>query len=344
MKGLRKYLTPFAPDQSGAVSVLYELGGIVVICDAGGCTGNICGFDEPRWHTHRSAIFSAGLRDMDAILGRDDKLVDELVDAAGKIDANFAAIVGTPVPSVIGTDYLALRRMTEKKVALSVLTVDTTGMELYDIGAEKAYLELMRRFAREPMHTERGRIGVFGVNPLDMSNLHAGDLIRDLIPGAVCYGMGSGFDDVLSAASAEKTIVAAPSGLRAAQYLEEKFGIPYEVYDPLAEKLLPDCDYSGKRILVIDQQVRANTMRDVLLDRGAADVNCATWFLMDTTRSKPGDCRLKEEDDFEALVYDGDYDLLIGDPTLWRIVPKYVGETIDVPQFPVSGQLGGDCA
>ena len=49
MRGLRKYLTPFAPDQSGAVSVLFELGGIVVICDAGGCTGNVCGFDEPRW-------------------------------------------------------------------------------------------------------------------------------------------------------------------------------------------------------------------------------------------------------------------------------------------------------
>ena len=43
MRGLRKYLTPFAPDQSGAVSVLYEFGGIIAICDAGGCTGNICG-------------------------------------------------------------------------------------------------------------------------------------------------------------------------------------------------------------------------------------------------------------------------------------------------------------
>ena len=32
MRGLRKYLTPFAPDQSGAVSVLFELGGIVVYC------------------------------------------------------------------------------------------------------------------------------------------------------------------------------------------------------------------------------------------------------------------------------------------------------------------------
>lgn len=78
MKGLRKYLTPFAPDQSGAVSVLYELGGILVICDAGGCVGNVCGFDEPRWFSRKSAIFSAGLRDMDAILGRDDRLVAKL--------------------------------------------------------------------------------------------------------------------------------------------------------------------------------------------------------------------------------------------------------------------------
>ena len=100
MRGLRKYLTPFAPDQSGAVSVLYELGGIIVICDAGGCTGNVCGFDEPRWFERKSAVFSAGLRDMDAILGRDDRLVAKLVDAADKIDANFAAIVGTPVPAV----------------------------------------------------------------------------------------------------------------------------------------------------------------------------------------------------------------------------------------------------
>ena len=242
MKGLRKYLTPFAPDQSGAVSVLYELGGIVVICDAGGCTGNICGFDEPRWHTHRSAIFSAGLRDMDAILGRDDKLVAELVDAAQKIDALFAAIVGTPVPSVIGTDYLALRRMTEKKVDLPVLTVDTTGMELYDVGAEKAYLALMRRFAREKQKSVPGRIGVLGVNPLDMSDLRAGDRIRSVLPSAMCFGMGSGLDDIVAAPSAEKNIVVAPSGLRAAQYLDEKFGIPYEVYDPIAELLLPDMD------------------------------------------------------------------------------------------------------
>ena len=79
MKGLRKVLTPFAPDQSGAVSVLYALGGAVIIVDAGGCTGNICGFDEPRFESEPAAVFSAGLRDMDAILGRDQLLVDKAV-------------------------------------------------------------------------------------------------------------------------------------------------------------------------------------------------------------------------------------------------------------------------
>lgn len=99
MKGLWKYISPFAPDDSGAAAVLYGLNGIVVICDAGGCAGNICGFDEPRWFSgKKSAVFSAGLRDMDAILGRDDRLVDKLCQAAETIDADFAAIVGTPVP------------------------------------------------------------------------------------------------------------------------------------------------------------------------------------------------------------------------------------------------------
>lgn len=342
MRGLRKYLTPFAPDQSGAVSVLYELGGILVICDAGGCTGNICGFDEPRWHTCRSAVFSAGLRDMDAILGRDDKLVAELVDAGKKLDAKFACIVGTPVPSVIGTDYRALRRMAEKQLDFPILTVDTTGMELYDVGAEKAYLELMRRFSKEPHPVEPGRIGVLGVNPLDMSDLGAADKIIERIPGAVCYGMGSTLEDVVSASASEKNIVAAPDGLKAAKYLQEKFGTPYEVYDPLAASLLPEGDYTGKRILIIDQQVRSNTMRKLLLERGAASVTCATWFLQLTELAQPGDVRLKEEDDFEEMVMRGDFDLLIGDGTLWRIVPDYRGETISVPQFPVSGDLGGD--
>ena len=325
MRGLRKYLTPFAPDQSGAVSVLFELGGIVVVCDAGGCTGNICGFDEPRWHTSRSAVFSAGLRDMDAILGRDDKLVAELADAAHKIDANFAAVVGTPVPSVIGTDYRALRRMAERACGLPVLTVDTTGMELYDVGASKAYVELFDRFATEELPVEEGRVCYLGANPLDLS----------CIPPA---SMSLSFNDVVRASAASKSVVVAPSGLAAAKLLQQRFGTPYEFGQrDVGSLAIPDV--GGKRLLVVDQQVAAHAMREELLARGAANVTCATWFMQVPELTREGDVRLREEDDFEELVYEGDFDVLVGDPTLWRIVPKFAGETVDVPQFPVSGKL-----
>ena len=127
MKGLRKYLSPFAPDQSGAAAVLCEFHGLIIILDAGGCAGNICGFDEPRWFESRSAIFSAGLRDMDAILGRDDRLVEKIGKACEKLSADFIAVIGTPVPAVIGTDYRALSRMIEKKTGIPALTIDTDG-------------------------------------------------------------------------------------------------------------------------------------------------------------------------------------------------------------------------
>ena len=344
VRGLRRFLTPFAPDQSGAVSVLYELGGIVVICDAGGCTGNVCGFDEPRWLldqevTRRSAVFSAGLRDMDAIMGRDDKLVNELVDASSKIDAHFAAVVGTPVPSVIGTDYRALRRMSERRGTLPTITVDTTGMELYDVGAEKAYVALFDRFATEQLPAEPGRVGVLGANPLELSSTSA-DALRAAVPGAVCYGMGAGFEDVCRASAAERNLVVAPSGLAAAKLLERRFGTPYDVDDPLAAGLVEGVDATAKRVLVIHQQVTANSLRAALRAQGAAQVVCATWFMQLPELAEPGDVRLREEADLVKLVSEGGFDLLVGDPTLWRMLGDYAGETLDIPQFAVSGKLG----
>ena len=95
---------------------------------------------------------------MDAILGRDDRLVAKLADAAEKLDVTFAAVIGTPVPAVIGTDYRALERMLAKKTELPVLTVNTDGMELYDRGEEKAYLVLFGRFAGENVDVEPGNI------------------------------------------------------------------------------------------------------------------------------------------------------------------------------------------
>ena len=351
MKGLRKYLSPFAPDQSGAAAVLCEFHGLIIILDAGGCAGNICGFDEPRWFERKSAVFSAGLRDMDAILGRDDRLVAKLVDAAEKVEAGFAAVIGTPVPAVIGTDYQALKRMCEKKTDLPVLAVNTDGMELYDGGERKAYLELFKVFAREKLPVETGRVGILGMTPQDVSDLKAADKTRKVYADqgmrAICYGMGDGLDEVRNASLAAKNVVVSPAALKAAQYLQKKFGTPYEIAYPLVSELVPEVNYQGKKILIVQQQVIANAVRKEIEKRTGEKeaITTATWFmrkeeiLMDLNVDAVDDISLKEEDDFISLVEKEGYDVIFADPCMERMIPGFEGVFIPLTHFAVSGKL-----
>lgn len=371
MKGLRKYIAPFAPDQSGATAVFCELGGLVIILDAGGCAGNVCGFDEPRWFASKSAIFSAGLRDMDAILGRDDKLVEKIGKACKKIDGNFVAVIGTPVPAVIGTDYAALRRMIEKKTGFVAMTVDTNGMELYDDGVRKASLELFRTFAgtdgnSQVMAQGTGTddaanrsetagtkplelLGVIGATPMDIVETETPDDIANYYKKegwqkVSVYGMGAGLEVVRQAGQARKNLVIAPAGLETARYLKKKYGTPYEAEYPLAT--IPGWDVfwenvmkkERKKVLIVHQQVLANTLRDAIRRESGAEVTVASWFMLDKELKEDGDVHLREEDQWISLVKDGGYDLIIGESLFMRAVPDYAGDHINLTHFAVSGK------
>lgn len=379
VRGLSRYLTPFAPDQSGAVSVLYGLGGMSVVIDAGGCVGNICGFDEPRWLGRADAVFSAGLRDMDAILGRDDLLVRKLADATRKVDASFVALVSTPVPSVIGTDLNALRRMAERACGLPTVCVDTDGMRPYDSGAEKAYLALLATFAEGPAEEgarpaatmaekgaqlavpagekdarpgapagaapapARGRLNVLGCTPMDLSCTDAAPLRRALEAEGwrevALLGMDATLDDVRRAGTAERSLVVSPSGLAAARWLERRFGVPYDVGLPLADALVPDRPWEGARVLVVHQQVAADSIRRVLLARGASEVACATFFMQPEECRRPGDLALRDEADFAQAVADLAPDVVLADAALRQLVPGFAGAFYDETHFALSGHL-----
>ena len=108
MKQISLQLPPFAPDYSGACSALFELGGMIVIHDACGCTGNYTGFDEPRWYDGESQVYCSALRQMDAIMGDDEKLIGRVLRAAEDMHPKFIALMGSPVPTVIGTDFAGI--------------------------------------------------------------------------------------------------------------------------------------------------------------------------------------------------------------------------------------------
>ena len=341
MKNLLKRLSPFAPDQSGAAAVFFELGGIVVICDAGGCTGNICGFDEPRWLKTRSAVFSAGLRDMDAILGRDDKLIEKLYNASNGSGAAFTAIIGTPVPTIIATDFNALKRMAEKKTGLPCMAIEANGAELYDIGEEKALIALFDEFAKEKYAVKKGKAGVLGAAPLEISLTEPKPLCDRLYNDyrynfrkIVCYGMGSGLDEIKCASEVEKNIVVAPAALKTAEMLKRKFGTPYEVACPvLNDEITGVC---GEKILVIHQQVIANEVRNMLEGK---NITVASFFMMKGELARDGDFHIADEECLAEKVEKGGYDVIIGDIKLKRALNDYKGGFVDLPHFAVSGRL-----
>lgn len=311
MKGLRKVLTPFAPDQSGAVSVLYNLGGMIVIIDAGGCTGNVCGFDEPRWHGARSAVFSAGLRDMDAILGRDTLLVSKIASAAERIDAKFVALVGTPVPATIATDYKALKRMLEKKIDLPVLTLPTDGMKLYDSGESIAYKELFETFAGDDVKASEGEELILGATPLTYGDKYTDVTLEDI-----------------EGIKGRKLVAASSSGIEAAKLA----GKDYEIRSSLAEELLAGETIEGK-VLVCHDEVFGKTLRD-----GGIDCDIATFFNLHDEIRQGDDIKITEEDEFTALAMSGKYSCVVADICLKKLAKDYAGRWIDAPFFALSGR------
>lgn len=377
MKGLYKVLPPFTPDYSGVCSVLFELGGIVVIHDACGCTGNFTGYDEPRWYGSSSAVFSSELREVDAVLGDDKKLLGRLENAAHILGRSFVAIIGSPAPMVIGTDYEALAHILSQRTGLPVLTFDTNGMHYYDRGASLAFMELARRFVKPASISIETGVNIIGATPLDLGNRQQVEKLISLLSSAgcrivSCWTMGSTLDDIAQSAQARLNIVISRTGLEAARYLESEYKIPYVAGIPIGsaptrsfiDAIRLWLGINGKpaaphnasepvagvhNALIIGEQVTSNAVRDCLrLDMGITNVTVASFFGVDQALLKEIDRYLDGEDDLTALVKEHQYDVIIGDP-LYRdlVAPFWEGCYVAFPHVALSGRLywnsGFDC-
>ncbi len=383
MKGLRKYLSPFTPDQSGAVSVLFHYGGMLIIMDAGGCVGNICGYDEPRWDKKKSAIFSAALRDLDAILGRDELLIQKTKEALRDIDAKFVGLIGTPVPAVIATDYRALKRLMETDYEVPVVPVETNGIDMYDEGVSRAFLQILKKYLFEEggsgarfiangslkqetlsvdeledlgkldKKSASERVGVIGFTPLDTPG--SGDyedmvtaLHEQGVDNPIIYGMNDTLEDVAVAAHVARNIVVSPGGVKPARWLRDKYGVQYEICYPLPQDRADEfsCKIMGhepRKVLIVHQQVLANSLRDVLIgtseDKSLERVDVASWFMMSKEVRHENDTKLNEEEELMKLVDAEGYDIVIGDPLIKRALPGWKGTFLSLPHFAISASL-----
>lgn len=350
-------LPPFAPDTAGAAAVLYPLGGMTVIVDAGGCAGNICGFDEPRWQedAEPSAVFSAGLRDMDAIMGRDANLVAKIREAAAELTVSFVGLVSTPVPAIIATDFRAICHMVEKETRLPAIAVRTDGTRLYDRGASAAYDALVQKFtAPRPHDAMRTGLGVLGLTPLDFSREERASLHALLSREDTPIRFFDRLDDFREAARLKELLVVSPTGLKAARRLQRQWGIPiraelppafiYEAFSAVLSRLAALLqDGQPREVLIVHQQILANGLRRAICQRfpalPAAAVTVGSFFALDRALQWEGDLHFRDERDFHACLQAHPDAIVIGDALLARAVPEPFGGTLlDLPHFALSGR------
>ena len=360
-------LPALAPDYSGVCSAMFDLGGICVIHDASGCTGNYTGYDEPRWYGSSSKIFCSGLREIDAVLGRDDKLIDNVIKAGDLINPTMYTVIGSPVPMVIGSDMKGIAYEIEEKTGIPSFGFDTNGLGLYNKGVSMAMCELIRRFAEKKDEKIPRGINILGTTPLDLSaNENADDLNEKLesfgfkIVGRMM--MGAKILQIQDLAKAEVNLVVTESGMEAAKLLKRKFGIPYVVGMPIGneidvvealEKTLKDKEDrvisdDGKEgdILIVGEQVLANSIRRAVLNENPeAKVCVGSMFGLNKHIAGEGDLNIAGEESLVELIYSGKYKVLVGDPLMEDLLSDECNvRMVKLPHVALSSKLYWDKA
>ncbi|MDU2162680.1 nitrogenase component 1 [Intestinibacter bartlettii] len=259
MKQIASRISIYSADAFGICSALYELGGLCVMHDASGCNSTYNTHDEPRWYDFDSMVYISGLSEMEAIMGDDQKFIDDIVYTAKELSPNFIAMAGTPIPTMIGTDFKAIANIIEKETNIPTFGFDTTGMHSYVSGAYKAFEALAKRFLKRNDKESRGekkesidkesreakntiiKVNILGATPLDFSINKSVEAMVDLLKEnnfevISTWAMGSSLEYIKNAGDADVNLVVSYSGMGAAKYMYENLNIPYVIGTPFGKE------------------------------------------------------------------------------------------------------------
>ncbi len=268
MKQTARIISTYSADVMGVCSALFELGGMTVMHDASGCNSTYTTHDEPRWYDMDSMVYISGISEMEAIMGDDEKLISDIVDAAAVLKPAFIAIAGTPIPTMTGFDFEAVAAVIEQRSGIPSFGFPTTGMNTYIHGASMAFAGIAERFVDDPGDSKSGgsntlnmsarklasvldsccmrpngiKVNVLGLTPLDFSVNGTDDSIvqwleREGFEVVSKWAMGSSLDEIRRSAEADVNLVVSAAGYGAAKVLYERFGMPYAIGFPAGNEL-----------------------------------------------------------------------------------------------------------
>ncbi|MBO5373188.1 MAG: oxidoreductase [Lachnospiraceae bacterium] len=369
-------LPPFSPDYSGVCSALFPFDALTVLHDASGCTGNYTGYDEARWFRSRSPIYCSGLREIDAILGDDEKLIQKVLYALEDVKPEIIALVGSPVPMVIGADMEGIAAEIESRTGIMSVGFATTGIRYYPQGIEMVYKNVVQRILKEDETEavrEENTVNIFGATPIDFGRSNTiEDLTKLLADNGIKVNQALWENvkksDVVQLKNAACNIVVSHAGIALAEYMKKHYGIPYvtelpygECYaflwlEKLKKVMANTCKESYQpvkkeeynesaqaKILIIGEQLQCNSIRNAIWAETKEVCDVAGICGWDTRFAKANDSFLESEAEIERSLNDEKYDCIIGDP-LYQDLLHAKKNFYEVAHYAVSSKIANEKA
>lgn len=376
MKRLFRYLPPFAGDYSGVGSALYELGGMLCIHDASGCTGNYVGFDEPRSYDSKQLVYCTGLRRNDAVLGNEEVYIDKIIRAAEDMKPRFIALLGSPVPVIIGFDFNGVAKELEQRLGIPAFGFETGGMKgSYKEGVVMAVTKLLDYYVL-PKKSELVRnadrtgkkVNIVGATPLDISEENLAALKQMLEEKGYevvsVLSMSNDMEEFISFYKADVNLAITQAGVLIAQDLQKKYDMPYLAGLPIGtygtkhyfkclEKVFAEGESmemsqmpvkvrgeaKGKAV-ILEDGIIASAMRVELLARGYQEVDVVSLFGKDKGMEGVIAEYTSDEDAIISAVNREGCELVVADDFLLMYRQEKEGVTLlELPKYAISSKL-----
>ena len=288
MGQLSIYLPPFSSDYAGICSALFDFNCLVAINDANCCTLNYVDYDEPRWAVAKKTTLCTELRTIDAVFGNDAKVVSQVTEAAARLKPDFIAVLGSPVPAIIGMDMKGIASEIEITSGIPTFGFNSTGFSYYDKGVSAAAHALLERYAEKTVHKEPNGVNILGLTPLDYSANENSELLSAFLEDGGFEVVGSFFmqtniEQLHRAGSAAVNLVVSASGLPTARYLKQRFGTPYVAASPQG------LGY-GKHILELLRRSAASGQDYAEKTQKAAEEACGEDYMEKMQNAAEGAC------------------------------------------------------
>ncbi|MBQ6025753.1 MAG: oxidoreductase [Lachnospiraceae bacterium] len=376
MKQTSGFISTYSADAFGVCSALYELGGLIVMHDASGCNSTYTTHDEPRWYDMDSMVYISGLTEIEAIMGDDSRLIDDIVNAAAELHPRFIAIVGTTIPAMTGFDADAAARVVESRTGIKTYGFKTTGMRSYVHGVSEAFLALTDIVAenyrlKQTMSEESGdtleadikagsgtgnekSVNIIGLTPLDFSINGSDKAIKAYYEAKgykviSTWAMGSSMEEILEAPKAGLNIVVSEAGISAAKKMKEEFGLPIKVGIPVGGEDIDISNLFGAEVDLSRSETVSTPVKESYSDCDCIIIGEAvsSYSLAEYLKQKTGrnigvivSTDLDEDGIADALLTAPDACTVIADPLFKPLLKNK--KLIRLPHEAFSGRLYRD--